>query len=230
MEDTSIIIEALTLIITLNHGLFSVVTTTLKVSVTAVVLSCIISIPMATLISMKNFRGKKIITIIINGLMGLPPVVVGLFIYLLLSYQGPLAAYNLLYTVWAMIIAQIVIVTPIITALSKQSIDSIYTEYKDFMKSINLSTFKSMKLLIWETRDLLVINSFAGLGRAFAEVGAVMIVGGNIAYETRMLTTSIALETSRGDLVTAKALGLILIILSITVSLLINIIRNKSIN
>ena len=129
-----------------------------------------------------------------------------------------------------MIIAQIVIVTPIITALSKQSIDSIYTEYKDFMKSINLSTFKSMKLLIWETRDLLVINSFAGLGRAFAEVGAVMIVGGNIAYETRMLTTSIALETSRGDLVTAMALGLILIILSITVSLLINIIRNKSIN
>ncbi len=228
MDNTSIIIESLKLISSLDRNLIDIISTSLTVSVTAVFLSCIISIPIAVLISIKEFSGKNLLTTVINGLMGLPPVVVGLFIYLLLSYQGPLAAYNLLYTVWAMVIAQFVIVTPIIIALSKQTIDSIFNEYKDFMKSIDLSTYKSMILLMWETRDLLLINSLAGLGRAFAEVGAVIIVGGNIAHETRVLTTAIALETSRGDLVRAMALGLILITLSILISMLTNIVKTYS--
>tara|TARA_B100000965_G_C19549648_1_gene739446 strand:- start:591 stop:1283 length:693 start_codon:yes stop_codon:yes gene_type:complete len=228
MDNTSIIIEALVLISTLDENLIDIILTSLTVSITAVFFSCIISIPVAVIISIKEFTGKNIITTIVNGLMGLPPVVVGLFIYLLLSYQGPLAAYNLLYTVWAMVIAQFVIVTPIIIALSKQTIDSIFHEYKDFIKSIGLTTFKSMTLLIWETRDLMLVNGLAGLGRAFAEVGAVIIVGGNIAHETRVLTTSIALETSRGDLVKAMALGLILILLSILISTLTNMIKTYS--
>ncbi|MBK47344.1 MAG: ABC transporter permease [Gammaproteobacteria bacterium] len=228
MDNTSIIIEALVLISTLDENLIDIISTSLTVSITAVFFSCIISIPVAVIISIKEFTGKNIITTIVNGLMGLPPVVVGLFIYLLLSYQGPLAAYNLLYTVWAMVIAQFVIVTPIIIALSKQTIDSIFYEYKDFIKSIGLTTFKSMTLLIWETRDLMLVNGLAGLGRAFAEVGAVIIVGGNIAHETRVLTTSIALETSRGDLVKAMALGLILILLSILISTLTNMIKTYS--
>ena len=158
--------------------------------------------------------------IVVNALMGLPPVVVGLFIYLLLSYQGPLSAYNLLYTESAMIIAQFVIVTPIIIALSKQTMDVIYAEYKDFILSLKLSTLKSITLMIYDTRHLLKTTGLAGLGRALAEEGAVMIVGGNIAHQTRMMTTSIALETSRGDLSKALALGIILIFLSVLISLI----------
>jgi len=219
-SNTSIFIEAFHLITSFNISLYEIIFTSLKVSLFAVFLSCIISIPLATLISIKDFLGKKFLMIVVNALMGLPPVVVGLFIYLLLSYQGPLSAYNLLYTESAMIIAQFVIVTPIIIALSKQTMDVIYAEYKDFILSLKLSTIKSITLMIYDTRHLLITTGLTGLGRALAEVGAVMIVGGNIAHQTRMMTTSIALETSRGDLSRALALGIILIFLSVLISLI----------
>ena len=219
-SNTSIFIEAFHLITSFNISLYEIIFTSLKVSLLAVFLSCVISIPLATLISIKDFLGKKFLMIVVNALMGLPPVVVGLFIYLLLSYQGPLSAYNLLYTESAMIIAQFVIVTPIIIALSKQTMDIIYAEYKDFILSLKLSTIKSITLMIYDTRHLLITTGLAGLGRALAEVGAVMIVGGNIAHQTRMMTTSIALETSRGDLSRALALGIILIFLSVLISLI----------
>ena len=227
-NDTSIFVEAFHLITSLNNNLFEIIFTSLRVSLTAVLLSCFISIPLAALISIKDFIGKKTLMIVINALMGLPPVVVGLFIYLLLSYQGPLSAYNLLYTESAMIIAQFVIVTPIIIALSKQTMDIIYAEYKDFIASLRLSAIKAIILMIYDTRHLLIVTGLAGLGRALAEVGAVMIVGGNIAHQTRMMTTSIALETSRGDQSRALALGLILIFLSVLISLIGDKFRNNN--
>lgn len=226
-NNPSIFIEAFHLIFSLNNSLFEIILISLKVSLTAVLFSCIISIPLAGYLSIKNFPGKNILLIIINALMGLPPVVVGLFVYLLLSYQGPLSAYNLLYTESAMMIAQFIIVTPIIIALSKQTLDVIYSEYKDFIISLKLNTFQSIILLVYDTRHLLVVTGLAGLGRALAEVGAVMIVGGNIAHQTRMMTTSIALETSRGDLSKALALGLILIFLSVLISMAGSMFKNN---
>ena len=226
-NNSSVFIEAFHLIFSLNSSLFEIIFVSLRVSLTAVLFSCVIAIPLAGYLSIKNFLGKNILLIIINALMGLPPVVVGLFVYLLLSYQGPLSAYNLLYTESAMMIAQFIIVTPIIIALSKQTLDVIYSEYKDFIISLKLNTFHSIILLVYDTRHLLVVTGLAGLGRALAEVGAVMIVGGNIAHQTRMMTTSIALETSRGDLSKALALGLILIFLSVLISMAGNIFKNN---
>ena len=158
--------------------------------------------------------------------MALPPVVVCLFLYFLLSSKGILSIYELLYTPAAMLIAQIIIVTPIITALSKQSIDIYYIEYKDYLTSLKASQINIIKTLLWESRHMLTINSLAGLGRALAEVGAVMIVGGNIAHLTRVMTTSIVLETSRGDLSLALSLGITLIVIAILINTLIYLLKN----
>ena len=157
--------------------------------------------------------------------MGLPPVVVGLFLYLLLSSQGPLAAYDLLYSPMAMLIAQIIIITPIITALSKQSIDGYFEEYKDYLESIRASGFNILRTLLWEARYSLMVNGLAGLGRALSEVGAVIIVGGNIAHITRVMTTSIVLETSRGELALALGMGITLILIAIILNGILYLIR-----
>tara|TARA_B100001146_G_C16090678_1_gene394836 strand:- start:219 stop:710 length:492 start_codon:yes stop_codon:yes gene_type:complete len=147
--------------------------------------------------------------------MALPPVVVGLFLYLLLSWQGVLSSYEILYTPTAMIIAQTIIIIPIVAALSKESIDIYFNKYRDYLISLKISNFKIMKTLLWESRHTLIVNGLAGLGRAFAEVGAVIIVGGNIAELTRVMTTAIVLETSRGNFVLAMSLGLTLIFISL---------------
>ena len=184
--------------------------------------------PLAALLSIKNFSGKSIILIILNAFMALPPVVVGLFLYILLSAKGILSIYELLYTPIAMLIAQVIIVTPIITSLSKESIDIYYVQYKDYLRSLNASYYNTATTLLWESRYILTINTLAGLGRALAEVGAVMIVGGNIAHLTRVMTTSIVLETSRGDLSLALSLGVTLIFISIGINSLVYLIKKSN--
>ena len=207
--------SALLLIWSLEGQYIDIIVLSLKVSLTALIISCMISLPLASYLSIKNFFGKSLIIIILNSFMALPPVVVGLFLYLLLSWQGVLSSYEILYTPTAMIIAQTIIIIPIVAALSKESIDIYFNKYKDYLISLKISNFKIMKTLLWESRYTLIVNGLAGLGRAFAEVGAVIIVGGNIAELTRVMTTAIVLETSKGNFVLAMSLGLTLIFISL---------------
>ena len=207
--------SALLLIWSLEGQYIDIIVLSLKVSLTALIISCMISLPLASYLSIKNFFGKSLIIITLNSFMALPPVVVGLFLYLLLSWQGVLSSYEILYTPTAMIIAQTIIIIPIVAALSKESIDIYFNKYKDYLISLKISNFKIMKTLLWESRYTLVVNGLAGLGRAFAEVGAVIIVGGNIAELTRVMTTAIVLETSKGNFVLAMSLGLTLIFISL---------------
>ena len=207
--------SALLLIWSLEGQYIDIIVLSLKVSLTALIISCMISLPLASYLSIKNFFGKSLIIITLNSFMALPPVVVGLFLYLLLSWQGVLSSYEILYTPTAMIIAQTIIIIPIVAALSKESIDIYFNKYKDYLISLKISNFKIMKTLLWESRYTLIVNGLAGLGRAFAEVGAVIIVGGNIAELTRVMTTAIVLETSRGNFVLAMSLGLTLIFISL---------------
>tara|TARA_B100000686_G_scaffold31244_2_gene32149 strand:- start:25037 stop:25726 length:690 start_codon:yes stop_codon:yes gene_type:complete len=220
--------NALILIFQLDSNYIEIIALSLQVSLSAVFISCLISMPLAALLSIKNFSGKSIILIILNAFMALPPVVVGLFLYILLSAKGILSIYELLYTPIAMLIAQVIIVTPIITSLSKESIDIYYVQYKDYLKSLNASYYNTATTLLWESRYILTINTLAGLGRALAEVGAVMIVGGNIAHLTRVMTTSIVLETSRGDLSLALSLGVTLIFISIGINSLVYLIKKSN--
>jgi len=164
--------------------------------------------------------------ILINALMGLPPVVVGLFVYLLLSRSGPLGILGLLYTPTAMVIAQILLITPLVAALSLQVLEELHTEYDEFFRSLRLSPFAKLKTLLWDGRFGLITVGLAGFGRAISEVGAVMIVGGNINHVTRIMTTAIALETSKGTLALALALGIILIGISITINALVMVMRS----
>ncbi len=207
--------SALLMIWSLEGQYIDIIVLSLKVSLTALIISCMISLPLASYLSIKNFFGKSLIIIILNSFMALPPVVVGLFLYLLLSWQGVLSSYEILYTPTAMIIAQTIIIIPIVAALSKESIDIYFNKYRDYLISLKISNFKIMKTLLWESRHTLIVNGLAGLGRAFAEVGAVIIVGGNIAELTRVMTTAIVLETSRGNFVLAMSLGLTLIFISL---------------
>ena len=210
--------SALLLIWSLEGQYIDIIVLSLKVSLTALIISCMISLPLASYLSIKNFFGKSLIIITLNSFMALPPVVVGLFLYLLLSWQGVLSSYEILYTPTAMIIAQTIIIIPIVAALSKESIDIYFNKYKDYLISLKISNFKIMKTLLWESRYTLIVNGLAGLGRAFAEVGAVIIVGGNIAELTRVMTTAIVLETSKGNFVLAMSLGLTLIFISLTLN------------
>ena len=207
--------SALLLIWSFEGQYIDIIVLSLKVSLTALIISCMISLPLASYLSIKNFFGKSLIIITLNSFMALPPVVVGLFLYLLLSWQGVLSSYEILYTPTAMIIAQTIIIIPIVAALSKESIDIYFNKYKDYLISLKISNFKIMKTLLWESRYTLIVNGLAGLGRAFAEVGAVIIVGGNIAELTRVMTTAIVLETSKGNFVLAMSLGLTLIFISL---------------
>ena len=190
----------------------------LFVSFSAVIISCIISFPIGSFLAMKNFFGKEIVVVVINAFMGLPPVVVGLFLYLLFSTTGVLGYFQLLYSPIIMIIAQIIIVTPIVIGLTKEIIGDLFTEYDELLTSLNATTTQKIQTLMWDARFSLLTVALAGLGRALAEVGAVIIVGGNIAHVTRVMTTTIAMETSKGDLSLALGLGIILISLSILIN------------
>ena len=216
---------ALHMISTADANLLSIVVLSLKVSFAAVALAALIGLPLGALLGVTHFPGRQPLVVLFNALMGLPPVVVGLLIYLLLSRAGPLGQFGLLFTPTAMVIAQAVLITPIIAALSRQVIEDAWREYEDQLRSLGASTGSAAQTLIWDTRFTLITVVLAGFGRAAAEVGAVMIVGGNIDGVTRVMTTAIALETSKGDLALALGLGIVLVSLVIGVNLVAHIIK-----
>ena len=209
---------ALNLLLSMDEELLEIIMLSLKVSLLAVAISCFLGFLIAAALSVYRFIGNRVIVIIINALMGLPPVVVGLIVYLLFSRSGPLGILGLLYTPTAMIIAQIILITPLVAALSLQVLEEMHREYDEFFRSLRLSPLAKLKTLLWDCRFGLVTVALAGFGRAISEVGAVMIVGGNINHVTRIMTTAIALETSKGTLALALALGIILIGFSISVN------------
>ena len=209
---------ALALIVNFEQGLAEIVMLSLQVSLIAVALACVIGLPIGAALAIFKFPGRIVVTVILNAMMGLPPVVVGLIVYLILSRSGPLGTLGLLYTPTAMIIAQICLITPIIAALTRQTTEGLWDEYSEHLKSIGIGPWQSITTLLWDNRFGLITSVLAGFGRASAEVGAVMIVGGNIDHVTRVMTTSIALETSKGNLALALGLGIILLILALGVN------------
>jgi tungstate transport system permease protein len=211
---------ALQLVLSGDPALFAIVRLSLYVSLSAVVLAAVIGIPLGALIALTKFRGRQGVVVLLNALMGLPPVVVGLAVYLMLSRSGPLGAFGLLFTPGAMIVAQTVLVAPIIAALTRQTVEDLWIEYRDELTAMNLGPLGRVTALIWDARFSLVTALLAGFGRAAAEVGAIIIVGGNIEGFTRTMTTAIALETSKGDLPLAVGLGLVLIAIVIAVNAL----------
>lgn len=219
MSDSgSIISLALGLVLSGDPELWSIIALSLRVSLTAVALACLIGLPLGALLAVVRFPGRTAATALLNAFMGLPPVVVGLGVYLLLSRSGPLGVLGLLYTPTAMIIAQTILVTPLIAALARQSLADLHNEYDEMFRSLGVSPTEKMSALIWDGRYSLSTAALAGFGRAIAEVGAVIIVGGNIEHITRVMTTTIALETSKGNLALAMALGLILITIALVVN------------
>ena len=223
----NIFYDSINLLYTLDSYLLEVIGLSLYISLSALIISILISLPIASILSIKNFTGKSSITIIFNSLMSLPPVAVGVILYILISYNGPLGHLELLYTPSAMISAQTILVIPIIVSLSKDSIDSCLNYYRDYLLSINANFLSIMKTILWEVRYKLLINILAGLGRALSEVGAIIIVGGNIDHLTRVMTTSIVLETSRGNLTKALGLGISLIIIALLINIILSLIKNR---
>ena len=220
-DEASIFSLALALLLSGDNDLYAIIALSLRVSLAAVIIGCLIGVPLGAALAVLRFPGRTFFVALLNALMGLPPVVVGLVIYLLLSRAGPLGFLGLLYTPGAMILAQTLLVTPIVAALSRQTIADLDVEYAELFRSLDLRLPARLGALILDGRYALMIAALAGFGRAIAEVGAVMIVGGNIAHATRVMTTAIALETSKGELVLAIALGLILIAIAMTVNLIV---------
>jgi tungstate transport system permease protein len=203
--------QALGLVLTADPKLMGIVLLSLRISLGAVVLGCIIGLPLGAAIAVNDFRGRQAVIVILNGLMGLPSVVVGLVVYLLLSRAGPLGAWGILFTPTAMVIAQTILITPTIAALSRQIVADAWQVYREQLRSLGETRLGAATTLLWDLRFSLVTIVLAGFGRAASEVGAVMIVGGNIDGVTRVMTTTIALETSKGGLPLALGLGIILL-------------------
>ena len=216
---------AFNLIVEIDNGLSEIVILSLKISFAAVLIASFIGLPIGAMLAIFRFPGRSIIVVMLNALMGLPPVVVGLIVYLLLSRSGPFGTLGLLFTPTAMIIAQVILITPIIAALTRQSISSLWLQYSDLFNSFGTSPLQTITTLLWDNKYSLVTILLAGFGRAIAEVGAVMIVGGNIDHVTRVMTTTIALETSKGDLSLALGLGIILLIISLSVNITAHLIN-----
>ena len=201
-----------------DPDLMEIVGLSLRVSTTALFVAAVVGFGLGASVAIGRFPGRFVIKVLLNALMGLPPVVVGLMVYLMLSNAGPFGHLHLLYTPTAMIIAQAILITPIIAALSAQVIESIHLEYKELFASLAMTRRAMIGALLWDGRYSLLTVALAGFGRAIAEVGAIIIVGGNINHLTRVMTTAIALETSKGELALALALGLILITLSLAIN------------
>jgi len=214
---------AVRLIVTLDHDLVEISLRSLQVSLSAVFIAALIGLPFGAWLSVSRFRYRRIAIAVLNALMGLPPVVVGLVVYILLSRSGPFGVFNLLFTPTAMIIAQVIIVTPIIASLAHQAIRELWFFYHDLLISLNTSKWQRMKTLLWDGRRSLLTATLTGFGRAIGEIGAIMIVGGNIDHLTRVLTTAIALEVGKGDFPLAIGLGIILISLAIIINLAVHI-------
>ena len=207
--------EAFRLVVTLDPDLREIVALSLQISLAAVGLAAVIGMPLGAALAVLRFPGRGAVVITLNALMGLPPVVVGLLVYLLLSRAGPLGSMGLLYTPTAMVIAQAILVTPIVAALTRQTVEDMKDEYLDQLRVFGITPLKMIETLLWDARYSLLTALLAGFGRAIAEVGAVIIVGGNINHVTRVMTTTIALETSKGNLALALGLGLVLVTIAI---------------
>lgn len=202
----------------MDPAFIGIVGLSLTVTATAVACACAVGFPLGAAIAMLRFPGRSLVIVIVNAFMGLPPVVAGLAVFLLLSRSGPLGELGLLFTPRAMMVAQFVLVVPIVTALTRQTIEDLWSEYRDQLTSMGASRLEAIPTLLWDARFSLITALLAGFGRASAEVGAILIVGGNIAGFTRTMTTAIALETSKGDLPLALGLGLVLMTLTFTVN------------
>ena len=210
--------EAVGLILAWDPDLIEIIGLSLRVTLTAVAFACVIGLPLGALVGAFSFPGRTAATVVLNSLMGLPPVVVGLVVYLVLSAAGPLGPLGLLYTPTAMVIAQTVLVTPIVAALTGQVVEDLHREYAEQFSSLQVGPFDRVVALLWDARYSLLTVALAGFGRAVSEVGAIIIVGGNINHVTRMMTTTIALETSKGNLQLALALGVVLLSMAVMVN------------
>ncbi len=211
--------QAFWLVVTLDPDLMEITLRSLRVTLTALVIASAIAFPLAALLAVKRFRARRFTIAVLNALMGLPPVVVGLIVYILLSRSGPFGVFGLLFTPSAMIIAQVIILVPLIASVAHQSLRDLWSEYHDLLISMNVTRWQKMQTLLWDARRALLTAALAGFGRGIGEVGAIMIVGGNIDHATRVLTTAIALETGRGDFALALGLGFVLIALALAVNL-----------
>ena len=217
--------EAFRLLASLDPDLVEIVSLSLAVSLGAVAIAGVLGLPLGALLGVTRFPGRGAVVVVLNALMGLPPVVVGLVVYLLLSRAGPLGPLGLLYTPEAMVIAQAILVTPIVAALTRQTIEDLQHEYDEQLRVLGIGTAGRVVTLLWDARYTLLTALLAGFGRAVAEVGAVIIVGGNINHLTRVMTTTIALETSKGNLALALGLGIILLAITVAVNALVSGLR-----
>ncbi len=211
-------LDAWQLILNGDATLFAIVRLSLAVSLLAVALAAIVGMPLGAMLALTRFRGRSALVVLLNALMGLPPVVVGLALYLLLSRSGPLGAMGILFTPAAMVVAQTILIVPIIAALTRQTVEDLWVEYRDELNAMDVGPLARTTTLLWDARFSLLTALLAGFGRAAAEVGAVMIVGGNIDGFSRTMTTAIALETSKGNLPLAMGLGLILVSLVLAIN------------
>jgi len=225
---TAAFAAALRLITSLDPDLLEIIGLSLRVSLTALVAACVLGFPLGAATALLRFPGRRFLIILLNALMGLPPVVVGLLVYLMLSRSGPFGTLGLLYTPGAMIAAQTLLIAPIIAALTRQVVQDLWAEYEDQLTSLGASRARAIPTLLRDGRVALVTVALAGFGRAIAEVGAVMIVGGNIDHATRVMTTAIALELSKGDLPLALGLGIVLLALTLVVNSLAQLLRDRS--
>lgn len=220
--------EALRLVAGADPKLVEIVLLSLRVSLTAVAIACVLGLPLGATIAVSRFPGRQSLLVILNAMMGLPPVVLGLCVYLLLSRAGPLGAMGLLFTPAAMIVAQTILIVPIVAALSRQVVEDAWLEYREQLRSLGQRRFGAALTLLWDVRFSLVTIVLAGFGRAAAEVGAVIIVGGNIDGVTRVMTTAIALETSKGDLPLALGLGIILLTIVLAVNVAAHVVKETA--
>jgi tungstate transport system permease protein len=218
MDVSSAFQAALSLISNLDPQFLQIVALSLRVTLTAILLAAIIGLPLGAILAITRFPGRSALIVFVNGLMGLPPVVAGLVVFLVLSRSGPLGGLGWLFTPTAMIVAQTLLVLPIVIALTRGTIEELWNEYREHLTSLGLTGWRAIPTLLWDGRFALITGLLAGFGRASAEVGAVLIVGGNIAGYTRTMTTAIALETSKGDLPLALGLGMVLIALTLLIN------------
>lgn len=220
--------EAFALLLSFDADFLEIVGLSLRVSLSAVAIACLIGFPLGAAVALYRFPGRGVVSLLLNTFMGLPPVVVGLIVFLLLSRSGPLGVLGLLFTPTAMIIAQAILVTPIVAALTRQIVEDLWREYGDHLRSLDAGPLDTLGTLIFDARFSLATVVLAGFGRAIAEVGAVMIVGGNIDHATRVMTTAIALETSKGNLATALGLGIVLLVIALSVNAAVQIVNSAS--
>lgn len=216
------VIEAGRLIVTLDADLIEISLRSLQVTVSAVIIASAIGLPLGAWLAVRRFRHRRLAIATLNALMGLPPVVVGLVVYMVFSRSGPLGVLGLLFTPMVMIIAQVIILAPLIASIAHQAMRDLWSEYHDLMISMNATRGQRIRAILVDGRRALLTASLAGFGRGIGEVGAIMIVGGNIDHSTRVLTTAIALETSKGNFALALGLGFVLILLALSVNIIVH--------